>query len=282
MVTFHRTPGEGPVGALGRIDSAATVVLEPLARAEPLRYFGSYAIVLFETGVCRYRDELGRTHRLEAGDVVIVLPRFGHRYEADPDAPEPAEHTYVVFDGPLPDLWERTGWLSPQASLLPAAMNGDGDGGEALLQLLAGPDAATELARLQRLLARLLAGRDASAPGDAWLDRARQLLAAELHQPADLPAIARELGLSYPAFRKRFKQSAGVSPARYRAQRVIAQATQLMSTTDLSDKEIAYQLGFANPYHFSRRFKQLTGEPPTRYRQRLTDPHHADSPPMPR
>ncbi|MFW5682285.1 MAG: helix-turn-helix domain-containing protein [Phycisphaeraceae bacterium] len=280
MVAFHRTPGQGPAGALGRLDSAATVVLEPLARPEPLRYFGSYALVVFETGVCRYRDELGRSHRLESGDVVIVLPRFGHRYEADPDSPEPAEHTYVVFDGPLPELWERTGWLSPPRSLLPQAMPRDGRA--AMLDLLDGPDAATELARLQTLLAQLLAGHDASAPGDAWLDRARQLLAAELHQPADLPAIARELGVSYPAFRKRFKHAAGVSPARYRAQRVIAQATQLMSTTDLSDKEIAYQLGFANPYHFSRRFKQLTGEPPTRYRQRLTDPHHAGSPPMPR
>jgi len=280
MVAFHRTPGQGPAGALGRIDSAATVVLDPLPRSEPLRYFGSYALVLFETGVCGYRDELGRTHRLQAGDAVIVLPRFGHRYEAEAESPEPAEHTYVVFDGPLPDLWERTGWLSPQRSLLPRALPTNGRG--KLLELLSGSDAASELASLQTLLARLLAGSGTPAPGDAWLDRARQLLAADLNQPADLSAIARELGLSYPAFRKRFKHSAGVSPARYRAQRVIAQATQLMSTTDLSDKEIAYQLGFANPYHFSRRFKQLAGEPPTRYRQRLTDPHHADSPPMPR
>lgn len=279
MVDFHRTPGQGPAGPLGRIDSAATITIDPPSKSEPLRYFGSYALVLFETGLCRYRDELGRTHRLEPGDVVIVLPRFGHRYEGDPDSPTPAEHTYLIFDGPLPDLWERTGWLAPQRSLLPRASPPEGRA--ALLDLLHAGDATTELARLQTLLARLLAGRDTPTPNDAWLDRARQLLAADLHQAADLSDVARQLGLSYPAFRKRFRQSAGVSPARFRAQRVIAQATQLMSTTDLSDKEIAYQLGFANPYHFSRRFKQLTGEPPTRYRQRLTDPHHADSPPMP-
>jgi len=270
MATFHRSPGQGPTGPLGRIESAATFPLAPAEMKTPLRYFGSYALVLLERGWARYRDEWGRIRRLEGGDLVIVLPRFGHRYEGDPDSPEPTRHTYVVFDGPLPELWERSGWISPEHALLPGVMSPDDS--ERLLSLLRGRDAVDELTRLQALLAELLDGRAHFAASDAWLENAQRLLAQNLDQPMSLPAIARAMGLSYPAFRRRFKASAGISPGRFRAQRVIAQATQLMAATDLSDKQIAHQLGFTNPSYFSRRFTQLTGETPTEHRRRLLQP----------
>lgn len=279
MIRLHRSPGQGPSGPLGRLDSSATMELNAVGLDTPMRHFGSYAVVLFETGWCRYRDEWARSHRLVGGDVVIVLPRFGHRYDADPASPVQPQHTYVVFDGPMPELWERVGWLGPDHALLPGAL--DPRDGRRLLELLHGDDAIEEMLRLQRLLHELLRGRREIPPQDAWLERAQRLLADNLDQPADLPAIAEAMNLSYPAFRRRFKQAAGVSPGRFRAERVVAQATQLMATTDMSDKQIAHQLGFANPYHFSRRFKQLTHETPTAYRKRYTRPDAMPKPPPP-
>lgn len=265
---FLRHPGQGPVGPLGGIDSAAEMPLSPTPRGwHGLRYFGSYALVLIRRGWAHYEDERGVAARLVPGDVVLVLPRFGHRYRGHADSPEPTAHVYACFDGPLPRLWEETGWLHPGVTLLRGAWPGADLA--PMVDLLQGRDAAEELSRLQALLATLLHGRGEAEPRDAWLESARQRLSRDLDQPLDLPGVAAEMGLSYPAFRKRFRLAAGVSPGRYRAQQVIAQATQLMATTDLNDKQIAYRLGFANPYHFSRRFRQLTGETPTACRERI-------------
>lgn len=42
-----------------------------------------------------------------------------------------------------------------------------------------------------------------------------------------------------------------------------------MQQTDLSDKQIAAELGFCDEFHFSRRFKQITGRSPRAFRSGL-------------
>lgn len=41
------------------------------------------------------------------------------------------------------------------------------------------------------------------------------------------------------------------------------EATTLLRRGE-SVKETAYQMGFANPYHFSRKYKELCGQAPSR------------------
>ena len=47
----------------------------------------------------------------------------------------------------------------------------------------------------------------------------------------------------------------------------VKKAASLLEQTDRPVKEISYQLGFKNPYHFSRAFKQVLGQPPSHYRR---------------
>jgi AraC-like DNA-binding protein/predicted GNAT family N-acyltransferase len=73
--------------------------------------------------------------------------------------------------------------------------------------------------------------------------------------------------MSYESFRKRFQRETGVSPARYRTLRRIEAARELLRySPQLTNRQIAETLGFADEYHFSRRFTQIAGSTPRQFR----------------
>lgn len=76
-----------------------------------------------------------------------------------------------------------------------------------------------------------------------------------------------EQGVSYSTFRKFFKEFTGLSPALYQQDLRLQRAKELLATTDLSIKEIAYRLCFDTPDYFSQKFKAKTGMTPREYRQ---------------
>ena len=51
--------------------------------------------------------------------------------------------------------------------------------------------------------------------------------------------------------------------------RVILEAKRLLQFTDASIKEIAYELGYSNPFHFSHTFKNQTQSSPDEYRTHI-------------
>jgi ABC-type sugar transport system ATPase subunit len=82
----------------------------------------------------------------------------------------------------------------------------------------------------------------------------------------DLRRIAESLSMSYDNFRRRFKAQVGLSPSRYFQKMKVGKAKELLLFTDLEIKEIAEQVGFADPYYFSRVFKEWEGSSPMRFR----------------
>ncbi len=61
----------------------------------------------------------------------------------------------------------------------------------------------------------------------------------------------------------------GDSPAQLFTRFKIQKAAQRLTYTDRSVKEISYELGFENPYHFSRVFKRIHGATPSALRTRV-------------
>ena len=60
------------------------------------------------------------------------------------------------------------------------------------------------------------------------------------------------------------------SPLQIIHDRIILEAKRLLTYTDMSTKEIAYELGFEDPSHLSKLFKKYTGTPPSTYKSTVT------------
>jgi len=67
-------------------------------------------------------------------------------------------------------------------------------------------------------------------------------------------------------FSSLFKQKTGYAPIDYFIQMKMQKACQQLDFTDHSIKEIALNMGFDDPYYFSRRFSKVIGMSPTKYR----------------
>jgi len=66
---------------------------------------------------------------------------------------------------------------------------------------------------------------------------------------------------------KIFKAAYGITPYAYFLDKKIKLAKDMLVNTNLSVKQIAERLSFADEYYFSNVFKQKSGVPPTKYRK---------------
>ena len=98
------------------------------------------------------------------------------------------------------------------------------------------------------------------------VNQARLLIRNGLEADVTIQDIASDMGVSYSNFRKLFKEFAGVSPALYQQELRIQRAKELLATTDMSVKQIAYRLRFDSPDYFSSKFKTKTGLKPSDFR----------------
>lgn len=101
------------------------------------------------------------------------------------------------------------------------------------------------------------------------INRARLRIRESLESDLTIQKIAEDLGVSYSNFRKLFKEYTGLSPATYQQDLRLLRAKELLSTTDLTIKEIAYRLNFESPDYFSAKFKAKMGCKPSEARSQV-------------
>ena len=259
---------------LGRLTIAARIENgNGVVPAYPLRVYDRYALVFITRGDGMYRDIHQTRVPLVAGDAVLVFPELPHSYGPTPGSLW--DELYFIFDGPAFAMLHETGLLDP---LRPIARRLSDDQWLSRFsafssRMRSGSRAAEslQLARFHALFTEMLlalADPPADAPAEDWLTRARGILEADLADDLDLTTVAAQVGVGYEFFRKRFTQTLGVSPARYRARRRIEAAREMLQYTQMTSAQIADALGYSDEFYFSKRFTAETGQGPREFRRR--------------
>jgi AraC-like DNA-binding protein len=98
------------------------------------------------------------------------------------------------------------------------------------------------------------------------IKEAKFAMLSHLDTTLDGKRLSDQLNVSYSWFRKIFKQYTGLPPVQYHMQLRLQKAQDLLTTSSLTVKEIAYHLGFNSRFYFTRLFTQKTGITPTAFR----------------
>ena len=237
------------------------------------RVFDGAALVLVTRGEGVYKDSRGKRTPVKAGDAILVFPGMAHWY--GPQKEQVWDEIYVAFDGPLFAPWFTSGLLDPDFPIRHLGDQMDSKGSWLMLWIEQFADLKSQSKQIQAMTSLVqflseiaLGDGNHHKQSDDWLARAKSLLSYDLKGDVDLERVAKDLDSSYEAFRKRFQAHAGMAPMRYRNERRIESAKQMIRySSQVSNREVADALGFSDEFHFSKRFRQIAGVTPNDFRK---------------
>jgi len=100
------------------------------------------------------------------------------------------------------------------------------------------------------------------------LERMRQYVLARLHQPLSLRDLVEFSRLSPSTVGRLFRERMQMTPVAWIMLLKMERAQMLFRTRRLSVNEVGEQVGFSDPYYFSKCFKKATSVSPREYRKK--------------
>ena len=215
----------------------------------------------------------GRTHHVEAGQLLWVNCHHPHGYGAD--RKQPWEVDWIRVEGtPMDRTWKM---LSGEA--VPVF---DGiDAGkitpeyEGIFDLMEGESATLAAwihVRVSTMLALCWEARQANPLSAMELlpppvERVVQHLRLYYHKPLRISDLASIAGMSSSHFNRVFRTAVGSSPIDWLRHYRINQAKRRLIESNDPVKDVARQVGYSDQFYFSKDFKRFTNLSPTLYRE---------------
>jgi AraC-like DNA-binding protein len=235
------------------------------------RILQAYQIVLISAGIGQLEFGPQRRHiEVAAGSVFLLFPGIWHRFAPDPRSGW--EEHWIECRGSAFDFARDAGLVPVERPVLPGSE--EISGVFASIHALAMADPLRNQPVLSTLGLQLLAllcrplDLDSAAPGRI-VDRARMILLESCGRPLQMEDLASKLGISYPYFRRLFREQTGMSAKQYQMTVRVERARDFLMNTDKPIKEIAGLLGFHSAFHFSSQFSSLVGFSPSEYRSAM-------------
>lgn len=237
------------------------------------RVLNEYQLLYITEGEGIFNSAHAKDIPLKAGDLFLLFPGEWHTYH--PTGKNGWKSYWIGFKGKNVDDRVKAGFLSVDKPIYHVGFSADiirlyeeaykraQEEAPYSQQILAG--IVNHLVGLMYALERSMELSKDHTRVD-MINLARLRIRESLEVDLAIQQVAEELGVSYSNFRKLFKEFTGISPALYQQDLRLQRAKELLATTTLSIKEIAYRLRFESPDYFSSKFKIKTGKKPSEFR----------------
>ncbi|MFZ4582264.1 MAG: helix-turn-helix domain-containing protein [Paludibacter sp.] len=256
----------------------------PLKAGHPSRYWFNlekgrilqeYQFIYVSDGYGVFQNR-HRTYRINPGSMILLIPGEWHRYR-------PLKSTgwkthYIGFNGEMTNKLLKRIFFTPENPIQNIGLNAEileyfnkiynltMDEKPGYHQVCVG----LLIAYISQIIAILKYKEFEGTDIEIKIKQASFMLNERVYQEVDAVKLAEELNMGYSYFRKMFTKYTGLPPVQYHLQLRIRRAQILLTTTNKTIKEIAYELGFESAFYFSRIFKEKSELSPAEYRKNNT------------
>lgn len=238
------------------------------------RRLSDFQVLYITKGKGVFESETAGTRKINAGDIFILFPDIWHRFKPDNDSGW--DEYWVEFNGDLIKHYLSKEFLNPENPVITVGIQENIVCNYLqIIHLIKEEKPGFQYiasGNIVQILGQIFASKKYHPfEGKAIENQIRQaklMILENLRLPITQEKIAKNLGMGYSLFRKKFKEYTGVSPAQYQIQLRINKAKDLLITTNQSFKELAHNLGFESADYFFRLFKQKTGFTPSEFREK--------------
>jgi hypothetical protein len=238
------------------------------------RVLNEFQIVYIVEGRGVFKSNSCNTTKILAGTMFLIFPGEWHSYYPDPKVGW--KSYWIGFEGPIMDERLKANYFSKKECICHIGIS------ETITNLykeilkIASIDKVGSQNLISSIALHILGHfyyknlnhtENSNTRIIDMLNKSRIIMRENLTNKIIFEDLAKELGVGYSWFRRMFKQYEGVSPAQYLIQLRIIKIRELLTTSNLSISEIAYQIGLESKSQLSTFFKKYEGISPSEFRK---------------
>lgn len=228
-----------------------------------LRYFEFYDLSHMYDGAGWYCSDDKKMEKIEKGSGILITPGFKHQYGG---LNKPYIEDSVSFCGPLSDHLFNTGIIRNGILKI-----GEGRRLLPIIELALDNSDDSQIKaniELQKLLIELyFENKKAKLPEYPAFSQLLNEIKKTPGKPWDIDMLTDFCNISFSQLNRIFKKRTGMTSKEYIDNIRMQLATEMLAVGTRTIKEIAVELGYSDPYHFSRRFKEIKGYAPLQYKE---------------